>query len=99
MEGIIIFLILCLGMFCASYLSGYFPIYITSKLHSSNAVSIFGAGLMIGTSLLIIIPEGVNAMYHASLSHVKTYATNLNEGNELVSELEYGKIGNAKIHH
>lgn len=80
-------------MFCLSYLCGYAPIYISSKLHNVSAVSVFGAGVMIGTSLLIIIPQGVSAMYHASLSYVKIDAERAGNGDELISDLSYGEIG------
>ncbi len=71
MEQALVFLALCIAMFMGSYLCGYTPIYITSKTSHISAVSVFGAGLMIGVSLLIIIPEGVHALYRASYSKVK----------------------------
>jgi hypothetical protein len=30
-----------------------------------NLISIFGAGLLVGASLLIILPEGISQMYSA----------------------------------
>ena len=96
MGDILIFFILAIGMFCLSYLCGYAPIYISSKLDNASNIGVYGAGVMLGTSLLLIIPQGVSAMYHASISYVKMEAELTNRENSLISELEYRKIGKYK---
>lgn len=58
----------CAAMFFGAYLSGW----VTTAMQGANSrrlnrvLAIFGAGLLVGTALIVIIPEGV-AMYYEAL--------------------------------
>ncbi|CAB3397694.1 unnamed protein product [Caenorhabditis bovis] len=63
MEGIGFLFILSAAMFFGSYLAGSIPLMFTLSESRIRLVSIFGAGLLVGTALSVIIPEGVEALY------------------------------------
>jgi len=92
MEQIFLFLILSLSMFAGSYFTGYMPVYITSKTHSVSSISTFGAGLMIGVLLMIIIPEGVSAIYRAGFLQVKNSAIASGHSNDPIINIKYEEI-------
>ncbi|CAJ0577122.1 unnamed protein product, partial [Mesorhabditis spiculigera] len=54
---------LSLAMFLGSYLAGYVPLLFTMSESRMRILSIFGAGLLVGTALSVIIPEGVESLY------------------------------------
>ena len=51
------------SMFAASYVAGYLPLYFNLSEKMIAYTSSLGAGLLIGTALAVIIPEGVNTLY------------------------------------
>ena len=52
-------IMLCLGMFFLTFLFGYLPTKIKTSQRLMNLIAIFGAGLLVGAALEVIIPEGV----------------------------------------
>jgi len=54
---------LSVAMLVGSYISGSVPLAISLSEKNMQAVSIVGAGLIVGTALAVIIPEGVHALY------------------------------------
>jgi hypothetical protein len=71
MNQTFIFLSLGIAMFFGSFISGCLPIWIATTPQSAGNISLFGAGLLIGVSLIIIIPEGIRAMFLHSFSDMK----------------------------
>uniref|UniRef100_A0A914V3Q2 Solute carrier family 39 member 9 n=1 Tax=Plectus sambesii TaxID=2011161 RepID=A0A914V3Q2_9BILA len=65
MEGFMLLSMLSLAMFFGSYLAGSVPLAMTFSESKLRFVSIFGAGLLVGTALAVIIPEGVQSIYEA----------------------------------
>lgn len=55
--------VLSLLMGGSSYLSGLVPISIPLSPARVRAISVFGMGILMGTSLVIIIPEGIETLY------------------------------------
>ena len=51
------------SMFIASYAAGYLPLSFNLSERMIAYTSSLGAGLLIGTALAVIIPEGVNTLY------------------------------------
>ncbi|KAI6170729.1 Zinc transporter ZIP9 [Aphelenchoides bicaudatus] len=67
-EGFGFFALLCLSMFIASYFIGYLPLLLGNLGQNKiRLVSIFGAGLLIGTAFSVVVPEGIDAL-HGSVS-------------------------------
>lgn len=72
MEPFTFLFILSLAMLIGSYVAGSLPL--TTKLSDGKIrlLNALGAGLLIGTSLMVVIPEGVETIYH---SHSQTTST------------------------
>ncbi|KAJ1360789.1 hypothetical protein KIN20_019853 [Parelaphostrongylus tenuis] len=64
MEGIGFLTVLSGSMFLGSYLAGSIPMMFNMSESRMRMVSIFGAGLLLGTALSVIIPEGVESLYN-----------------------------------
>ncbi|CAF1175587.1 unnamed protein product [Adineta steineri] len=56
-----------LAMFLGSYLSGLVPLAFTLSETKMRYVTVLGAGLLVGTALAVIVPEGVHALYMSEL--------------------------------
>lgn len=65
MEGIGFLTVLSGSMFIGSYVAGSIPMMFNLSESRMRMVSIFGAGLLLGTALSVIIPEGVESLYNA----------------------------------
>lgn len=65
MEGFSWLLLLCTAMFFGAYLSGLVPVALSLSPSRLHTFSLFGAGLLVGTALIVIIPEGVHMHYAA----------------------------------
>lgn len=63
MDDISTLLLLSLAMLVGCYLSGIIPLTITLPEEKLKLMTVLGAGLLVGTALAVIIPEGVHAMY------------------------------------
>ncbi|KAL7074987.1 hypothetical protein ACQ4LE_006181 [Meloidogyne hapla] len=61
--------LISLTLFVGSYFAGCIPLFFTLNEKRIRIASIFGAGLLVGTALCVIIPEGVSALLEASNSH------------------------------
>ena len=66
MDGL--FTLLCLGlvMAVASFLAGILPLTLTLSPSQLRLISTVGMSVLVGTSLVVIIPEGVETLYSAS---------------------------------
>lgn len=58
-------LILSTIMFIASFLSGLFPLSFSLSPRQLRFITLLGTGVLVGTSLIVIIPEGIETMYSA----------------------------------
>ncbi|KAJ2661229.1 hypothetical protein IWW48_002525 [Coemansia sp. RSA 1200] len=57
-----------LAMFAGSWAAGCVPLYVKMSSSSFNLLALFGAGLLIGAALAVILPEGVETMTKAVLA-------------------------------
>jgi len=55
-------ILLCVVMLFGSYLSGSIPLFISLSEEKLQLVSVMGAGLLVGTALSVIIPEGMQTL-------------------------------------
>ncbi|KAL8621488.1 hypothetical protein ACOMHN_058249 [Nucella lapillus] len=65
MDDIWTLVSLSLAMLIGCYISGAVPLTFTLSEEKLKLVTVLGAGLLVGTALAVIIPEGVHAMYSA----------------------------------
>ncbi|CAG5136391.1 unnamed protein product [Candidula unifasciata] len=66
MDDIVTLLGLSLAMLVGCYLAGIIPLTVTLSEEKLKLVTVLGAGLLVGTALAVIVPEGVHAMYHVA---------------------------------
>lgn len=57
---------LSLVMLGGSYLAGSLPLIMNLSEDKLELVSVLGAGLLVGTALAVIIPEGIRALFTAT---------------------------------
>ncbi|XP_013380707.1 zinc transporter ZIP9-like [Lingula anatina] len=60
-------ILLSLAMLIGCYVSGSIPLAFTLSEDKLKLVTILGAGLLVGTALAVIIPEGVHTLYESEL--------------------------------
>ena len=68
-----ILLIYNLVVFMGAATGGFLPLLIHNCIHSAklmNLISIFGAGIMLGVGLIIIIPEGTSLVFKSYQPHI-----------------------------
>jgi solute carrier family 39 (zinc transporter), member 9 len=63
MEGTLMLILLSVTMFVGSFVSGLIPLTLSLSESKMRFITIIGAGLLVGTALAVIIPEGVNTLY------------------------------------
>ncbi|KAK6849473.1 hypothetical protein PG995_013306 [Apiospora arundinis] len=68
MAGAFVLLAQTVAMALASFLAGALPLSMTLSQAQLRLISSIGVGLLVGTSLIVIIPEGVEAISDASLA-------------------------------
>ena len=70
--------VMCLGMFIVTFLIGYLPSRLKTSQKLMNLIAIFGAGLLVGAAVIVIVPEGMMVLFeslaidpHSSHAHVE----------------------------
>ncbi|KAF9922877.1 hypothetical protein FBU30_006995 [Linnemannia zychae] len=70
MDPFFSLILLCIAMLIASFLAGNVPLSFHLSEDRLKLISNFGVGLLVGTSLVVIIPEGVETLYSTPKSAV-----------------------------
>ncbi|KAI9742555.1 MAG: hypothetical protein M1818_003695 [Claussenomyces sp. TS43310] len=63
LDGLFMLLSLSVVMALASFFAGALPLSMTLSPSQLRLVSMLGMGVLVGTSLIVIIPEGIEAVY------------------------------------
>ncbi|KAF9936797.1 hypothetical protein BGZ65_002043 [Modicella reniformis] len=63
MDPFFSLILLCVAMLVASFLAGNIPLSFHLSEERLKLISNFGVGLLVGTALVVIIPEGVETLY------------------------------------
>ncbi|KAI1367834.1 Zinc/iron permease [Xylaria arbuscula] len=66
-AGLILLLPLTVVMTLASFLAGALPLSMTLSQSQLRLISSIGIGILVGTSLIVIIPEGIEAVAESSI--------------------------------
>ncbi|CAO2651663.1 Nn.00g042330.m01.CDS01 [Neocucurbitaria sp. VM-36] len=70
-DGLFMLLALSALMGIASFLAGILPLSFTLSSRQLRIITLLGTGVLVGTSLIVIIPEGIETMYSAgSKAHI-----------------------------
>lgn len=56
-------LLLCSAMLVGTYLAGLLPLYLPLSKRSLKLLQIAGAGMLLGASMTVVLPEGVGALW------------------------------------
>ncbi|CAL8274256.1 unnamed protein product [Merluccius merluccius] len=67
MDDLLSISLLSLSMFVGCYVAGTIPLAVNFSEGKLKLVTVLGAGLLCGTALAVIIPEGVHALYQEVL--------------------------------
>lgn len=67
-------LALCFIMFAGSLAFAYIPYAFTLSPRKVRLMSVFGAGLLVGTALIVVVPEGVHMMWSAAQQASREHA-------------------------
>ncbi|XP_076029629.1 zinc/iron regulated transporter-related protein 102B isoform X2 [Oratosquilla oratoria] len=67
MEPVWVLTLLSLSMLAGCYLAGIIPLVMPMSEDRLEVVTVLGAGLLVGTALTVIIPEGVNTLLSAHM--------------------------------
>ncbi|EHK45674.1 uncharacterized protein TrAtP1_012705 [Trichoderma atroviride] len=71
MGGLLLLVGLCIVMAVASFLAGALPLSMTLSQSQLRLISSIGVGVLVGTSLIVIIPEGIEtAVTPGEASHL-----------------------------
>lgn len=81
-------LLLTIVMLIGSYLAGSIPLVVTLSEEKLKVVTVFGAGLLVGTALTVIIPEGIRALYSSDVQHMMVSSQSPNNG-KIPNELNH----------
>jgi len=86
LEGLFMLLALSVVMALASFLAGALPLSMALSSSQLRLISTIGMGVLVGTSLIVIIPEGIEAVYSAGSGehmHVKRSLQMYGRGEEV----------------
>ncbi|TKA73344.1 hypothetical protein B0A55_06788 [Friedmanniomyces simplex] len=64
-DGFLMLILLCIVMGAASFLAGILPLSLSLSSRQLRLITALGTGVLVGTSLIVIIPEGVETLYAA----------------------------------
>ncbi|KAA8572102.1 hypothetical protein EYC84_002025 [Monilinia fructicola] len=67
-DGLFMLLVLSVIMCLSCFLAGAVPLSMTLSPSQLRLISTIGMGVLVGTSLVVIIPEGIEAVYTAGSS-------------------------------
>lgn len=81
-------ILLTIVMLIGSYLAGSIPLVVHLSDEKLKVVTIFGAGLLVGTALTVIIPEGIRALYSSDVPHMVSSQAPGSKGAEHHAESE-----------
>uniref|UniRef100_A0ABI7XQ71 Zinc transporter ZIP9 n=1 Tax=Felis catus TaxID=9685 RepID=A0ABI7XQ71_FELCA len=72
MDDFVSISLLSLAMLVGCYVAGIVPLAVNFSEERLKLVTVLGAGLLCGTALAVIVPEGVHALYEDILEALKS---------------------------
>jgi solute carrier family 39 (zinc transporter), member 9 len=63
------------SMFAVTFMVGYLPTKLTTTQRVMNLIQLFGAGLLVGAALIVIVPEGMSVLYQSMRNSGDTGST------------------------
>eukprot|EP00058_Branchiostoma_floridae_P027683 XP_002613174.1 hypothetical protein BRAFLDRAFT_210496 [Branchiostoma floridae] len=97
--------LLSLAMLVGCYVAGSIPLAISLSEQRLKLVTVMGAGLLVGTALAVIIPEGVHSLYSAQTANYTQQKfgnvnyTKVGDKNKTASDVKRSSAGQVHQHH
>ncbi|XP_004529990.1 zinc transporter ZIP9-B isoform X1 [Ceratitis capitata] len=85
-EETVMLVLLVIVMLIGSYITGLIPLVMKLSEEKLRLVTLLGAGLLVGTALTIIIPEGIRSLYIDTFNKLPEIET-INEQNAKTSHI------------
>ncbi|XP_050314052.1 zinc transporter ZIP9 isoform X2 [Anthonomus grandis grandis] len=85
MEEVPMLVGLALVMLVGSFLAGSIPLFFAFSEEKLKKFTVFGAGLLVGTALAVIIPEGVRSIVSENVPHAHNDSTNTQDHSDPLS--------------
>lgn len=63
------------GMFLVTFFMGYLPTKLKTSQRVMNMIAIYGAGLLVGAALVVIVPEGMMVLFTSLIKDPATPTT------------------------
>lgn len=60
--------LMAIGMFVSTFLIGFLPTKFKTSQKWMNIIAIYGAGLLVGAAIIIILPEGMLVLFESMIS-------------------------------
>jgi hypothetical protein len=59
---------MALFMFVSTFLIGFLPTKVKTSARWMNLIAIYGAGLLVGAAIIVILPEGMMVLFESMLN-------------------------------
>lgn len=60
--------VMAVGMFAFTFLIGYLPTKFSTSQKLMNLIAIYGAGLLVGAAIIVILPEGMLVLFESMVN-------------------------------
>ncbi len=68
MNQSVVVSLMAVGMFVFTFLIGFLPTKFKTSQKWMNIIAIYGAGLLVGAAIIIILPEGMMVLFESMIS-------------------------------
>ncbi|PWN36154.1 Zip-domain-containing protein [Meira miltonrushii] len=68
-SPLVVLALQCAGMLTGTFICGIIPLYLSLSKTKLRMLEVIGAGLLVGASMTVVLPEGVQALYSAGEGH------------------------------
>ena len=68
MNHSLMVVLMAVGMFISTFLIGYLPTKFSTSPKWMNLIAIYGAGLLVGAAIIVILPEGMLVLFESMVS-------------------------------
>jgi solute carrier family 39 (zinc transporter), member 9 len=65
MNQTLMVFMMALGLFVSTFFIGYLPTKFNPPQKWLNLISIYGAGLLVGAAIIVILPEGMLVLFES----------------------------------
>lgn len=86
----------CAGMAAGTFLCGIVPLYLSLSKTKLRILEVLGAGLLVGASMTVVLPEGVNALYDTGKTSEHAGHVHRSHSNDVL-RWTWGKLGRRAV--